>query len=126
MNTREDTVRLATRGSDLALRQANRVKERLETRRRAVELVEVETTGDQLRDDLIRRLGKTGAFVHALDEAVPSDADGRVLKEIFHSRSKPGRRAVSQRDYGEAGSSDTVEADFDDVEDRLRGLGYME
>ena len=85
MNTREDTVRLATRGSDLALRQANRVKDRLETRRRAVELVEVETTGDQLRDDLIRRLGKTGAFVRALDEAVlDGDCDAAVhsMKDV--------------------------------------------
>ncbi|WP_049970227.1 alkaline phosphatase family protein [Haladaptatus cibarius] len=65
-------------------------------------------------------------ILHALDEAVPSDADGRVLKEIFHGGSKPGRRAVSQREYGQAGHSAEVEADFDDVEDRLRGLGYME
>ncbi len=64
--------------------------------------------------------------LHSLGEAVPSDADGRVLKEIFHDGSKPGRRAVSQREYSEAGSSESVEADFDDVEDRLRGLGYME
>ncbi|WP_369682118.1 alkaline phosphatase family protein [Haladaptatus sp. AB618] len=65
-------------------------------------------------------------LLHALDEAVPSDADGRVLKEIFHPHSKPGRRAVSQRDYGKSGESEAVEADFDGVEDRLRGLGYME
>ncbi|WP_266077819.1 alkaline phosphatase family protein [Haladaptatus caseinilyticus] len=64
--------------------------------------------------------------LHSLDEAVPSDADGRVLKEIFHSGSKPGHRAVSQREYGESGTPAAVEANFDDVEDRLRGLGYME
>ncbi|EMA36201.1 hydroxymethylbilane synthase [Halococcus hamelinensis] len=85
MNTREDTVRLATRGSDLALRQATAVKDRLETRRRTVELVEVETTGDQLRDDLIRRLGKTGAFARALDEAIlDGDCDAAVhsMKDV--------------------------------------------
>ena len=85
MNTREDTVRLATRGSDLALRQASTVKDRLETRRRTVELVEIETTGDQLRDDLIRRLGKTGAFARALDEAVlDGDCDAAVhsMKDV--------------------------------------------
>jgi predicted AlkP superfamily phosphohydrolase/phosphomutase len=68
----------------------------------------------------------TPTVLHALDEAVPSDADGRVLKEIFHDGSKPGRRAVSQREYSESGSPASVEANFDDVEDRLRGLGYME
>jgi hydroxymethylbilane synthase len=65
-----ETIRLATRGSDLALRQAQSVAEELEARNRAVELVEVETTGDAVRDELIHRLGKTGAFVRSLDEKV--------------------------------------------------------
>jgi len=69
MSTR-DPVRIATRGSDLAVRQAGTVKAELEKRRFDVELVEVETTGDRIRDELIHRLGKTGAFVRALDEEV--------------------------------------------------------
>lgn len=77
MSTR--TVRLATRGSSLALRQAKAVKSALETRRRSVELVEVETRGDQLRDELIHRLGRTGAFVRSLDEKVMAgELDGAV------------------------------------------------
>ncbi|WP_129114183.1 hydroxymethylbilane synthase [Halegenticoccus tardaugens] len=69
MSTR-GTLRLATRGSDLALRQAASVGEALSDRRYDVELVEVETRGDRLRDELIHRLGRTGAFVRALDEKV--------------------------------------------------------
>lgn len=80
--------------------------------------------GENLTDASVADV--TPTVLHSLNEAVPTDADGRVLKEIFLSRSKPGRRAVSQRDYGESGSPDSVEADFEDVEDRLRGLGYME
>jgi len=77
MSTR--TIRLATRGSDLALRQAAIVEEALAGRSREVELVEVETRGDQIRDELIHRLGKTGAFVRALDERVlAGDVDGAV------------------------------------------------
>ncbi|MCU4718993.1 hydroxymethylbilane synthase [Halapricum hydrolyticum] len=85
MSSRDSTLRLATRGSDLALRQAATVKEALEGRRRSVELIEVETTGDQIRDELIHRLGKTGAFVRALDERVlDGDADAAVhsLKDV--------------------------------------------
>ncbi|WP_049902428.1 hydroxymethylbilane synthase [Halococcus agarilyticus] len=85
MNARDGTVRLATRGSDLALRQAATVKERLEARRHTVELVEVDTKGDQLRDELIHRLGKTGAFVRALDERVlDGDCDAAVhsMKDV--------------------------------------------
>jgi len=65
-----EQVRLATRGSDLALRQARSVARTLERRRLEVELVEVSTRGDELRDELIHRLGRTGAFVRALDEEV--------------------------------------------------------
>jgi hydroxymethylbilane synthase len=70
MTTSGETLRLATRGSDLALRQAATVRDTLASRRRAVELEEVSTTGDELREELIHRLGKTGAFVHSLDEKV--------------------------------------------------------
>ena len=70
MTTRSTSIRFATRSSALALVQARSVKRTLEGRRHDVELVEVETTGDQVRDELIHRLGKTGAFVRSLDEQV--------------------------------------------------------
>ncbi len=74
-----ETIRLATRGSDLALRQTQGVARALESRRREVELLEVETTGDGVRDELIHRLGKTGAFVRSLDETVlDGEADAAV------------------------------------------------
>ncbi len=74
-----EQVRLATRGSDLALRQARSVARTLERRRFDVELVEVSTRGDELRDELIHRLGRTGAFVRALDEEVlAGEADAAV------------------------------------------------
>jgi len=78
-------IRLATRGSDLARRQAASVKDRLSNRRRDVSLIEVETEGDRIRDELIHRLGRTGAFVRALDERVlDGDCDGAVhsLKDM--------------------------------------------
>ncbi len=78
-------VRLATRGSDLALRQAATVQSKLASRRREVTLTEVDTTGDQIRDELIHRLGKTGAFVRSLDEKVLSgelDAAVHSLKDM--------------------------------------------
>ncbi|MGM0715701.1 MAG: hydroxymethylbilane synthase [Halobacteriota archaeon] len=74
-----ETIRLATRGSDLAIRQAQRVSDALGTRRREIELIEVQTTGDAVRDELIHRLGTTGAFVRSLDEKVLSgDVDAAV------------------------------------------------
>jgi len=84
--TTRGTLRLATRGSDLALRQAAAVREALEDRRYDVEIVEVETTGDQLRDELIHRLGKTGAFVRSLDEQV---LDGSVDAAVHSMKDVP-------------------------------------
>jgi hydroxymethylbilane synthase len=85
MSTRGQTLTLATRGSALARRQAAQVQEQLGGRRLTVDLREVETTGDQIRDELIHRLGKTGAFVRSLDEKVLSgELDGAVhsMKDI--------------------------------------------
>ena len=79
MSTRGDQLRLATRTSQLARWQAGTVREQLASRRQTVELVEVETTGDQIRDELIHRLGTTGAFVRSLDEKVlAGDLDAAV------------------------------------------------
>jgi hydroxymethylbilane synthase len=85
MSTRR-TIRLATRGSDLARRQAVAVKERLETRRVEVRLREVETTGDRIQDELIHRLGKTGAFVRSLDQEV---LDGTVDGAVHSMKDMP-------------------------------------
>jgi hydroxymethylbilane synthase len=84
-----DAVRLATRGSRLARRQAETVRSALETRRRPVELVEVETEGDRIRNELIHRLGKTGAFVRALDERV---LDGEADAAVHSMKDMPTER----------------------------------
>ena len=80
------TISLATRGSALARRQAALIEAALERHRYSVELVEVETTGDRVDDELIHRLGKTGAFVRALDEEV---LDGRVDGAIHSMKDMP-------------------------------------
>jgi hydroxymethylbilane synthase len=85
MSGRGRTLRLATRTSELARHQAELVAGALENRRFSVELVEVEATGDQVRDELIHELGTTGAFVRALDEQViAGDVDAAVhsMKDV--------------------------------------------
>lgn len=78
MSGHDRELRLATRGSALARRQAELVRDRLAGRRRSVELIEVETTGD-LSDELISELGTTGACVRDLDRRVlAGDADAAV------------------------------------------------
>src|SRR6056297_1996850 len=79
-------IRLATRGSDLALRQAGEVQSALEDHRHDVDLVEVETQGDRVTDALVNELGKTGAFVRALDEEV---LDGNVDAAVHSMKDVP-------------------------------------
>jgi hydroxymethylbilane synthase len=86
MSTRGQTIRLATRGSALAHRQAGAVGDALEDRRIEVEVVEVTTTGDELRDELIHELGTTGAFVRALDQEV---LDGTVDAAVHSMKDVP-------------------------------------
>ncbi|MFC5133263.1 MULTISPECIES: hydroxymethylbilane synthase [Haloferacaceae] len=96
-----ETLILATRGSELALRQAETVRDALSTRRREVEIRRVETRGDQIPDELIHRLGRTGAFVRALDEEVLSgDADLAVhsMKDVpTEGGDSEARRASGSR-----------------------------
>jgi hydroxymethylbilane synthase len=89
MTTSGETLQLATRGSDLAVRQASQVRDALSSRRLAVELTEVETTGDQLQDELIHRLGTTGAFVHSLDQKV---LDGELDAAVHSMKDMPTER----------------------------------
>jgi hydroxymethylbilane synthase len=82
----DEPIRLATRGSDLALWQAGEVRTSLADRRVSAELVEIDTEGDQIRDELIHRLGKVGAFVRALDEAI---LDGRADAAVHSMKDVP-------------------------------------
>lgn len=70
--------------------------------------------------------------LHGSGEAVPDLMDGRVLDEVFAPDSAPGRSTVERYTYdaGDAPTPDRdgdgTDEDMDDVEDRLKGLGYME
>jgi hydroxymethylbilane synthase len=86
MSERGTQIRLATRGSDLARWQAALIEEKLSQRRLSVELVEVETTGDQIQDELIHELGTTGAFVRSLDQQV---LDGEVDAAVHSMKDMP-------------------------------------
>jgi hydroxymethylbilane synthase len=96
MSARGSRLELATRGSELARRQAATVTQQLAERRIDATLVEVETTGDQIRDELIHELGTTGAFVRSLDQRVLSgDLDGSVHSMKDMPTEQPDRLVVA-------------------------------
>lgn len=64
------TIRIGTRDSELALWQANTVKNKLEDLGYKTELVPVKSTGDLILDQPLYELGITGIFTKTLDVAM--------------------------------------------------------
>lgn len=63
-------IRIGTRGSRLALYQANLVKGLLEAQGHAADLVTIVTSGDSIKDVQLVELGGKGLFVKEIEEAL--------------------------------------------------------
>src|SRR5262245_3166686 len=81
------TVRIGTRGSKLALAQAQWVQAWLQRRDTAlqVELVPIKTTGDRVLDQRLSAIGGKGVFVKEIEEALGAgtiDCAVHSLKDV--------------------------------------------
>ncbi|WP_247728450.1 alkaline phosphatase family protein [Halovivax limisalsi] len=65
-------------------------------------------------------------LLHGLGEPVPDNVDGRVLFDAFDPDSRPATTKVRRQDIRATVTDEPVDDDFDAVERRLKGLGYME
>jgi hydroxymethylbilane synthase len=81
----QPTLRIATRGSDLARWQADHIASLLDG---PVELVLVETTGDRLANASIASLGGKGVFVKEVQAAV---LDGRADLAVHSAKDLPSQ-----------------------------------
>ncbi len=88
--TDRPTLRLATRGSPLALWQARRVAGLLGRAGVGTSLVVVETVGDRLADLPLERLGGQGVFVKEVQAAV---LDGRADAAVHSAKDLPASAA---------------------------------
>ncbi len=79
-------VRIGTRGSALALWQANHVKERLSALGHEVELQVIVTTGDRLQERRLEAVGGKGAFLKEIEEAM---LEGRVDLAVHSLKDVP-------------------------------------
>jgi hydroxymethylbilane synthase len=82
------SLKLGTRGSALALWQANWTKAALEKRWSglAVELVPIKTTGDKILDVPLAKIGGKGLFTKEIDEAL---LDGRIDLAVHSLKDVP-------------------------------------
>ncbi|UTF55020.1 alkaline phosphatase family protein [Natronosalvus rutilus] len=65
-------------------------------------------------------------LLHGIGKPVPTNADGRVLFDAFRPDAEPTGTKVARRDVTSEREQEDVDDDFSGVEDRLKGLGYME
>jgi hydroxymethylbilane synthase len=85
------TIRIATRGSDLALAQAERVAARVrEGLGRETELVVVKTTGDRVQSVSLAKIGGKGLFVKEIEEAL---LEGRADVAVHSAKDLPAALA---------------------------------
>lgn len=85
-------VRIGTRGSKLALWQANWVKERIEKQspRIETEIVKIKTTGDKILDVALAKVGGKGLFVKEIEEAL---LDHRIDVAVHSTKDVPTKLA---------------------------------
>lgn len=84
-------LRLATRGSLLALAQSGQIARRVEERLGVtVELVTVRTSGDRLADVSLAKVGGKGLFVKEIEEAL---LDGRADLAVHSAKDLPAHIA---------------------------------
>ncbi|MFY9268673.1 MAG: hydroxymethylbilane synthase [Candidatus Manganitrophaceae bacterium] len=63
-------LKIGSRGSQLALWQANWVKDQLEQKGISVEIIKIKTTGDKILDVPLAKVGGKGLFVKEIEEAL--------------------------------------------------------
>src|SRR5437667_12883844 len=79
-------LRIGSRGSQLALWQANHIASLLRGRGHAVEIEVVKTTGDKITDVALAKVGTKGMFTKEIEEAL---AEGRVDLAVHSLKDLP-------------------------------------
>jgi hydroxymethylbilane synthase len=79
-------LRIGSRGSQLALWQANHVKALLEARGNTVEIELIKTTGDKITDVALAQVGTKGMFTKEIEEAL---AENRIDLAVHSLKDLP-------------------------------------
>jgi hydroxymethylbilane synthase len=79
-------LRIGSRGSQLALWQANHISARLRERGQEVEIEVIKTTGDKITDVALAKVGTKGMFTKEIEEAL---AEGRVDLAVHSLKDLP-------------------------------------
>jgi len=75
-------LRIGSRGSQLALWQANHIKALLEHRGHHVEIEIIKTTGDRVTDVALAQVGTKGMFTKEIEEALSENRVGLAVHSL--------------------------------------------
>jgi len=106
-------IRIGTRGSKLALRQSEWIREQLERHHTGirVDLIKIKTTGDKILDTPLSKIGGKGLFVKEIEEAllekrvdvavhsmkdVPAQLPDELMLSTFPPREDPSDALISR------------------------------
>ncbi len=79
-------LRIGSRGSQLALWQANHIAARLRSQGHSVEIEIIKTTGDRLQEVTFAQVGSKGMFTKEIEDAL---AEGRVNLAVHSLKDLP-------------------------------------
>ncbi len=79
-------IKIGTRGSKLALWQANYVADKLRAAGATTEIVEISTKGDQILDVAIAKIGSKGVFTAEIEDAL---AQGKIDIAVHSAKDMP-------------------------------------
>ncbi len=85
-------LRIGSRGSQLALWQANHIAALLRERGHQVELEIIKTTGDKITDVALAKVGTKGMFTKEIEEAL---AEGRIDLAVHSLKDLPTELAAA-------------------------------
>ncbi|TCD15886.1 hydroxymethylbilane synthase [Oricola cellulosilytica] len=87
---RRETIRIGTRGSPLALAQANEARDKLVAAHgipaNAIDIIVISTAGDRIQDRPLSEVGGKGLFTQELEEQL---LDGRIDIAVHSSKDMP-------------------------------------
>ena len=79
----ERKLRIASRGSKLALWQAEYVKSLLAKHGLEAEILVIKTTGDRVQDRFLHEIGGKGVFVREIEQALLDDKADIAVQSVW-------------------------------------------
>lgn len=135
------SIRLGTRGSQLALWQANRVVSLIKERypETAIELVKIKTTGDKILDSPLAKIGDKGLFVKEIETAllegeidiavhsakdIPTEIPAGLSLAVYLKRDDPSDALISAGGLGLEGLGEGAVIGTSSLRRRAQLLAY--